>query len=137
MPVIILVLLVLCICAFLCVWIRVQANKEKKKYIATIADLKQQLADLKNERAQFQNATESTGTAQKTLTKLFYQLDEGIVATNAQGEILFVNPHAEKIIGTNLNYVRKPFKEVLILSNKTGTIDFSLFEKALKELEYI
>ena len=118
---------ILVICVGAIVWFLY----EKKQASNIIASLKLQLNNLTQELTQMQPAAKIDSSGE-LLLELIGKIEEGIIAIDAQGRVLFVNPFAESILGTFFENVKnKSYREVLFLIQKNGTADFSVFEKAL------
>lgn len=61
------------------------------------------------------------------------QLGAGIVTTDENGSLLFMNPAAEKLIGCKYeDYLGKPIQDILFFKNRTGDAVGNLVEEVLK-----
>ncbi|MDN7025321.1 response regulator [Methanoculleus sp. FWC-SCC1] len=60
--------------------------------------------------------------------------DEGIVITDAKGEVLFLNPSAENLTGWKRQHaVMRPLKEVLHVHDQSGLAGGAFIDKAVRE----
>lgn len=61
------------------------------------------------------------------------QLGAGIVTTDENGSLLFMNPAAEKLIGCKYeDYLGKPIQDILFFKNRTGDAVGNVVEEVLK-----